>query len=56
MGSGGEKRFGKKIWNCTDRDMTSVENYSNHQAYKTLSGEFGSHQCLVKTEVLCYQQ
>lgn len=52
MGGGGEK----KICKYTEHDVSSVENYSNHQAYKTLSGEFGSHQCLVKTEVLCYQQ
>lgn len=34
--------------------LSSVWNQWNHQVYKTLSGEFGSHGCLVKTEDLCY--
>lgn len=52
VGSGGERRILKWII----QGLSSMWNYCNHHDYKTLRGEFGSHQCLVKTEVLCYQR
>lgn len=52
VGSGGERRLLKWII----QGLSSRWNYCNHYDYKTLTGAFGSHQCPVKTEVLCYQQ